>query len=81
MSLRTGELHAVVLGRIMRGRDHHAAVEAELSDREVERVGRNHSDVDDVGAGFGCAAGERFAEFLPRRAHVAADDDVRASLA
>ena len=49
-----------------------------LADGEVERVGRNHADVDDVGAGFARAARERFEELLPRGAHVAPDGHDRA---
>ncbi len=60
-------------GGIMRCRDHDAAVERVLSDREIERVGRNHADVDHVGAGFGRAAGEGFEELFARGAHVAPD--------
>ena len=59
----------------MRSGNHDAPVKRELPDREIECVGRNHSDVDDVGAGFGCAPGERVAETFSGRPHVASDDD------
>ena len=60
----------------MRSRDHDAAVELELSDREIERIGGNHPDVDDVGAGIGGAACKPVAGFA-RRAHVAPDGYAR----
>ncbi len=75
LGLRTRELHPVILRRIVRRRDHHAAVEGELADGEVERVGRNHPDIDDVGARFGRTTGKGVEQLLARRPHVAADHD------
>ena len=43
-------LHAVVLLRIVRGRDLDAAGQVVRRDREVQQIGGNHPVVDDVGA-------------------------------
>ena len=59
----------------MRGRDHHAAVEAVFADGKVERVGRDQADIGDVGAGIGRSARERIEKGDARWPHVAARDD------
>jgi hypothetical protein len=79
--MRASELHAIVLGRIMRSRDHDAAVQLERPHGKIERIGGNHSDVHDVRSGFGRSTSKCAGEFLPRRAHVAADGDGCATLA
>jgi len=59
----------------MRSGDHDAAVVAEFSDREIQRVRGNQADVDDVRAGFARTACKRFEEAFPGRAHIAAYGD------
>jgi len=59
------ELHAVVLRRIVRGRDHRAAVEPALGDPEVEHLGRDQPDVEDRRPGGRGTGGERLEQ--PRR--------------
>ncbi len=71
------ELHPVIVGGIVRRRDHDAAGIAVFADGEIQRVGRNEADVGDVGAGLGCAARKRFEQDVTRRAHVAPDGDRR----
>jgi hypothetical protein len=44
----------------MRSGDHDAAVVTEFADREVERVGGDEADVDNVGARFARTACKRF---------------------
>ena len=75
LGVGASELHAVVFGRIVRCRNHHAAVESVFADGEVERVGRDHADVRYVGAGLRRAARKGLEELLARRAHVAPDHD------
>ena len=69
-----GELHAVVVGRIVRGRDHDTAGESIAAHGEIERVGRDQADVGHVRAALGRTARQRFEESRARRAHVPADD-------
>ena len=53
------DLHARVLLGIVGGGDRRAAVEPELADGEVEHLGADHPDVDDVGAGLAAPRDER----------------------
>jgi len=62
----------------VRSRDHDAAVETIVADREVDRIGRDQTDLRHVGAGVVGAARERRHEGFARRAHVAPDADVLA---
>ena len=50
-ALAADDLEAVVLRRIVAGGDHHAAVGAQVKDREVEPRRMDHADVDDVDPG------------------------------
>ncbi len=59
----------------MRGRHGHAAVEPELADREIEHLGADHADVDDIGAAVGRALDQRCGHRRRREPHVAADGD------
>ena len=70
---RVEELDAVVLGRVVRGRDDDAEVERE------QRDGRRRQDAaeDAVAAGRDDAARERLLELDARGARVAADEDLR----
>ncbi len=64
-------LHAVVLLRIVGGRDLRAAFEIVVDHREVELVGAEHPVVDDVGALCPHALDERGRERWRRQPHVA----------
>ena len=75
LRLRARELHPVVLGRIVRGRDHHAAVEPVFPNCKVQRVRRNQADIGNVGAGIGRSARERIEKGDAGWTHVAARDD------
>ena len=55
------DLHARVLLRVVRGGDLDAAVEAVLADGEIEHLGADEPDVDDVCAGVGSALDRRLA--------------------
>ena len=68
------ELHAVVVGRIVAGRDHDAAVHLARERREVDDFGAAEADVVDVDAGIEQALLERLAEQLAREPDVATDD-------
>ena len=68
------ELDPVVGGRVVRpgeGRARHV----ELPGREVQQVGRDQPQVDDVRALLECARDEGVAQVDARRAHVAPHDD------
>ena len=67
------ELDAVVLGRVVRGRDDDAEVEREQRDGGR----RQHAAEDAVAAGRDDAARERLLELDARGARVAADEDLR----
>ncbi len=69
------QLDAVVARGIVR-RGEHRAGHVEHAGRVVHQVGRGEPDVDDVDALVEHAAGERIDQRRPRRAHVAADDDL-----
>ena len=70
-------LDAVVLLRIVRGRDLRAAVEPVVDDGEVQHVGAEHAVVHDVGALLAHAVDERGGDRRRRHAHVARDADLR----
>ncbi len=69
------ELDAVVLRRVVRGRDHDAQVEREQGDRRR----RQHSGEDGVATGGNDTARERLLELGPGAARVAADEDATAA--
>ncbi len=46
----THDLHPRVLLRVVRGGDHDPAFEVEFTDSEIDHLGPDHPDVDDVGA-------------------------------
>ena len=69
------DLHPRVLLRVVRGGDGDAAVETELADGEVDHLGADHPDVEDVGAAVGRALDERRGHRGRGDAHVAADGD------
>ncbi len=70
------ELHAVVGGGIVGGREHGPGG-VESSRSEVEHVRRRQPDVHHVGAGAPGAGGKGGGELDPRLAHVAPHDDPR----
>jgi hypothetical protein len=78
LGLRTRKFHAVILGRVVRSRNHDAAVEIEFADRKVECVGRDHTNVDDVGPRFTRAARKGLAQSVAGWAHVAPHYHTRA---
>ena len=53
------ELHPRVLLRVVRGGDHRAALEPERADREIDHLGADEPEVEDVGPGRGGAAHQR----------------------
>ncbi len=65
------ELHAVVLGRVVGGGDHHAEIEAEQRDRRRRQHAREHGGA----ARRRDATRERLLELHARRTRVAADED------
>ena len=65
-------LHAVVLGGVVRGREHHPGPVA-VAGGEVHEVRRRQADVDDVDALAEHPVGERGDELGARRTHVPAD--------
>src|SRR5205085_1044075 len=69
------DLHARVLLRVVRGGDADAAVESELTDREIDHLRPNEADVEHVGAAVGRAFGDSRRHRRARHAHVAADGD------
>ena len=74
--LRLAELEAVPFARIVRRRDHHAAVRAEESVGVVGHRSGAEADVDHVRALFRDAAGEAFEQRGGVRTHVASHDDL-----
>src|SRR5699024_111182 len=70
------QLHAVVLGRVVRGGEHHPGG-FEHPGGEIEPVGRAEAHVDDVGAPPPGAVDERLDELLGAVPHVVAYDDLR----
>ena len=75
-----GELQAVVLGRVVRGGDLHAAGRAQVADREVVHRRRRETDVDHVEAGGGQTLDERRGERRRGGPHVARDDHALAAV-
>ena len=69
------ELHAVVLFRVVAGRDHDAAVEFEMSRRKVDHFRAALADIHDIAAGFREAANECIADGRTGQADVVADSD------
>ena len=67
------ELHAVVVRRIVAGRDHDAAVVAAVEGREIHPLGAADADVVDVDAAVGQAAAQRVGEPRAREPDVAPD--------
>ena len=61
----------------MGGGDHGPARLLEVPDGEVERVGRDHPEVQNVGPGFSNAFDKRFFERLATETHVSRDHDPR----
>ena len=74
---RTGagqaQLDAVVLGRVVRGREHRARA-VERPSGEVQEIGRAQAEVDDVDTLLQHAVGERGDEVNARRPHVASHE-------
>ena len=68
---RAEELHAVVLRRVVRGRDD----DAELLGQERDRRGREHAPEDSYAAGRRDAARDRLLELGAGSARVASDQD------
>ena len=64
-----------VLLRVVRGGDHDPALEIEVADGEVDHLGPDHPDVDDVGARLGRAAHGRLGHRRRREPHVAPNCD------
>ena len=62
-------LQPVVLGRVVRGREHRAR-SLQAARGEVQHVGRGQADVDDVDASAGDTFGERRPQLHTGRAHV-----------
>ena len=71
-------LAAVVLLRIVRGRNLRTAVEIVGADGVVDHVGGDHPVVDDVGTLLAGAGDERLRQARRRHAHVATDADALA---
>ena len=69
------DLHPRVLLRVVRGGDEDAAVEPELADGEVDHLGADQPEVEDVGAGVGGAVDQRGRHRRRGDAHVAPDRD------
>ena len=67
------DLHAVVGGRVVRRGHLQAALVAVLADREVEHLGADLTQVDDVRAGLGRAADGGGRDLGRRQPHVPAD--------
>jgi hypothetical protein len=68
------DLEPVVDGRVVGCRDHDAGGITVFANREVERIGRYLSDIDDVRALIPDAVDQRGGEHRARDAHVPADD-------
>src|SRR4029450_4597785 len=71
------EFHSVVLLRIMRGGDDDAARVVVSADCEIEHVGGDLTDVDDVNAGVHETLSESFLQRWRGETSVHADDDGR----
>ena len=69
------DLHPRVLLRVVRRGDRDAAVEPVLADREVDHLGTDHPDVEDVDARVRGAADHRLRHRRRREPHVAPDSD------
>src|SRR4051794_28035143 len=69
------DLHPGVVARIVRGGHHHAAVEAELADREVDHLGSDHPEVDHVRAGVRRAVDQGRRHRRRREPHVPSHRD------
>ena len=72
---RAHDLHPGVLLRVVRRGDAHAAVEPELADREVDHLGADEPEVEDVGAAVRRALDQRCRHRGRREAHVPSDRD------
>src|ERR671936_311824 len=70
------DLHARVLLRVVRGGDLDPAVEAEVADGEVEHLGADEPELEDVYAGLRGAADGRRGHGRRGDAHVPADGDL-----
>ena len=75
LALLAHQLEAVVVGRIVAGGDHEAAVELPVEGGEVHALGAAQADVDHVDAGIGEAADQCLRELLAGEADVAAHRD------
>ena len=75
LGLLAHEFHAVVIGRIVAGGDHDAAVVAAVEGRKIHALRAAHTDVVDIDATVGQTAAHRIGEFGARQADVAADHD------
>ena len=69
------ELEPVVVGRVMAGRDHDAAVRLEVHDPEIDHLGAAKTDVEHLDAGLFEPPRHGIGKLLARQAHVAPDDD------
>ena len=67
------DLHAVVGRRVVRGGHLEPALVAVLADREVEHLGADLAEIDDVGAGVGRAPDRGCRDLGRREAHVSPD--------
>ena len=79
LGLLAHELHAVVVGRIVAGGDHDAAVVATIEGREIHALGAAHADVVYIDAAVGQTAAHRIRETGAAQADIAADDDAPAA--
>ena len=68
------EFHAVVVGRVVAGRDHDAAVHLARESREIDHFGAAEADVVHIDARIQQALLQRLAQQFARQANVAADD-------
>src|SRR5438067_1737532 len=69
------DLHPDPLLRVVRGGDHDPAVEAFATDREVEHLGADQPDVEDLRAGVGRALDRRGRDRRGGDPHVVPDSD------
>ena len=71
-----GDLHSVVLGRVVRGRDLHGGVEAVVRSGEIDHRSAAQADVVDICAGIRDALQEVVVDLVRRDAAVAAHEDL-----
>ena len=81
VAVRPEQLDAVVVERVVRGRDHHPEIGAQGPGQHGDRRGRHRPDQDDVHPHGDEARGERGFEHVARQAGVLADDDGMAVIA